>query len=95
MTRFREFLKRHSLIIGIILMFLFTWPIALANSKLLPIQFPFLIYLFLGWGFVFAAVIMTALTLGRASVVSLLKRYVQWRVGWQWYLAAFALAPAL
>lgn len=89
------FLKRHSLVIGIILMFLLTWPIDLANSKVLPIQFPFLVYLFLGWGFVFAAVIMTWLTLGKASVVSLLKRYLQWRVHWRWYLAAFLLMPAL
>ena len=89
------FLQRHSLVIGIILMFLLTWPIDLANSKVLPIQFPFLVYLFLGWGFVFAAVIMTWLTLGKASVVSLLKRYLQWRVHWRWYLAAFLLMPAL
>jgi membrane protease YdiL (CAAX protease family) len=89
------FLKRHSLIIGIFLMFALTWPIDLANSGILPIHFPFLVYLFLGWGFIFACVIMTGLTLGKDGVVALLKRYVQWRVGWQWYLAAFLLAPRL
>jgi len=95
MPRSSEFLRRHSLVIGIILMFLFTWPIDLANSGVLPIQFPFIIYLFLGWGFIFASVIMTALTLGKEGVVSLLKRYLQWRVGWKWYLTALGLAPAL
>src|SRR5438874_8834604 len=95
MPRPNEFLRRHSLVIGIILMFLFTWPIDLANSGVLPIQFPFIIYLFLGWGFIFASVIMTALTLGKEGVVSLLKRYLQWRVGWKWYLTALGLAPAL
>ena len=95
MPRSSEFLRRHSLVIGIILMFLFTWPIDLANSGVLPIQFPFIIYLFLGWGFIFASVIMTALTLGQEGVVSLLKRYLQWRVGWKWYLTALGLAPAL
>ena len=88
MPRSSEFLRRHSLVIGIILMFLFTWPIDLANSGVLPIQFPFIIYLFLGWGFIFASVLMTALTLGQEGVVSLLKRYLQWRVGWKWYLTA-------
>ena len=95
MKSFTEFLKRHSLVIGLFLMFLFTWPIDLASSGILPIQFPYVVYLFLGWGFVFAAVIMTGLTLGKEGVVSLLKRYLQWRVGWKWYLAAFGLVPVL
>ena len=95
MNQSKEFLKRHSLVIGIVLMFLFTWIIDLANSGILPIQFPFIVYLFLGWGFVFASVIMTGLTLGKEGVIALLKRYLQWRVGWKWYLAAFGLAPAL
>ncbi|MGQ0604894.1 MAG: CPBP family intramembrane glutamic endopeptidase [Anaerolineales bacterium] len=90
-----EFLKRHSLALGIVLMFLFTWPIDLANSGMLPIQFPFVVYLFLGWGFVFASVMVTGLTLGKQGVVSLLKRYLHWRTGWQWYLVAFGLMPAL
>ena len=95
MKQFTGFLKRHSLVIGIILMFALTWPIDLANSGIVPIQFPFIVYLFLGWGFIFASVIMTGLTLGKDGVVALLKRYLQWRVGWQWYLAPFLLAPAL
>ena len=89
------FLKRHSLVIGIALMFLLTWPIDLANVGLLPFKVPFLLYLFLGWGFGVASVIMTGLTLGKVGVISLLRRYVQWRVGWKWYLAPFLLAPVL
>jgi len=95
MNRTTEFLKRHSLVIGILLMFALTWPIDLANSEVLPIKFPFLVYLFLGWGFVFASVIMTGLTLGKDAVITLLKRFLIWRVGWKWYLAPFLLAPAL
>lgn len=95
MNRTTAFLKRYSLVIGIVLMFALTWPIDLANSGIVPIQFPFIVYLFLGWGFIFASIIMTGLTLGKNGVVALLKRYVQWRVGWQWYLAAFLLAPSL
>ena len=95
MKQFTGFLKRYSLVIGIVLMFALTWPIDLANSEIVPIQFPFIVYLFLGWGFIFASVIMTGLTLGKDGVVALLKRYVQWRVGLKWYLAAFLLAPSL
>ena len=93
MDQLTGFLKRHSLVIGIILMFLFTWPVDLSNSGLLPIHFPFIVYLFLGWGFVFASIIMSWLTLGKEGVVRLLKRYLQWRVGWKWYLFAFLMEP--
>ncbi|HET7142528.1 MAG TPA: hypothetical protein VFI68_00800, partial [Anaerolineales bacterium] len=72
MNTFTGFLKRYSLPIGILLMFLLTWPIDLANSEVLPFQFPFLVYLFLGWGFIFASLIMTGLTLGKEAVITLL-----------------------
>ena len=91
----QTFLKRHALVFGILLMFALTWPIDLANSGILPFNFPFILYLFLGWGFGVASVIMTGLTLGRASMISLLKRYLHWRVGWRWYLAPLLLAPGL
>lgn len=90
-----EFFKRHSLIIGILLMFTLTWPIDLSNSGLIPFKVPFILYLFLGWGFGVASVVMTGLTLGKTGVISLLKRYLHWRVGWRWYLAAFLLPPVL
>jgi uncharacterized protein len=95
MNKMTAFLKRYSLVIGILLMFALTWPIDLANSGILPIQFPFIVSLFIGWGFIFAAVIMTGLTLGKDGVVSLLKRFLIWRVGWKWYLAAFLLMPSM
>lgn len=95
MKSWRVFLRRNSLIAGLLLMFALTWPIDLANAGLLPFQVPFALYLFLGWGFVFAALIMTGLTLGRAAVVALLKRYLIWRVGWRWYLVAFLLYPVI
>src|SRR5512138_3573167 len=89
------FLKRHSLVFGIVLMFLLTWPIDLASEGLLPFKVPFLVYLFLGWGFVLASVTMTGLTLGKEGVIALLKRYLKWRVDWKWYLVAFFLEPLL
>jgi membrane protease YdiL (CAAX protease family) len=95
MSTTTAFLKRHSLGIGILLMFLFTWPIDLAYAGMLPFQVPFIVYLFLEWGFVVASVMMTGLTLGKDAVFTLLKRYLIWRVGWMWFLVAFLLEPLL
>ena len=91
---YRNFLRRHSLILGIVLMFLYTWTFDLSNSGILPFQVPFPIYITLGWGFIFASLLMTGLTLGKEAVVALLKRYLHWRVGWKWFLAALLLEPA-
>ena len=95
MQSMSQILKRHSLVIGIILMFLLTWPLDLVNSGIVKIEIPSIVLLFLGWGFVFASVIMTGLTHGREGVISLLKRFLRWRVGWKWYLVAFLLEPLL
>ena len=95
MQSMSQILKRHSLVIGIILMFLLTWPLDLVNSGIVKIEIPFIVLLFLGWGFVFASVIITGLTHGREGVISLLKRFLRWRVGWKWYLVAFLLEPLL
>jgi membrane protease YdiL (CAAX protease family) len=92
-SSFRNFLHRHSLMVGIVLMFLYTWPIDLANSGILPFQIPFPIYITLGWGFIFASLLITGLTLGNDAAIALLKRYVKWRVGWKWFLAALLLEP--
>jgi membrane protease YdiL (CAAX protease family) len=61
----------------------------------LPFQVPFAVYILLGYGFVFASLIMTGLTLGKKGVIALLKRFTIWRVGWKWYLVAFLLYPGI
>jgi membrane protease YdiL (CAAX protease family) len=94
-----RFLRHHSLASGIVLMFLFTWPIDLGHAAqmrgLLHFRIPFVIYVFLGWGFVFASVIMSWLTLGKDAVIALLKRFLIWRVAVGWYLLALFLLPSL
>jgi CAAX protease family protein len=95
MNKTTAFLKRHALVIGILLMFVFTWPIDLANSGVLPFRVPFLVYIFLGYGFGAASLLMTALTLGREGVMTLLKRFLIWRVDGKWYLVAFLLYPVI
>lgn len=90
-----DYLKRHSLVSGIVLMFVLTWPIDLANSGVLPFQVPFAVYILLGWGFIIASLIMMGLTQGKRSVIALLKRFLIWRVGWLWFLVAFLLYPII
>ena len=88
-------LKRHSLIIGLALMFLYTWTIDLSNSGVLPFKVPFAVALTVGWGFIFVSLFMTWATLGRDEMVKLFKRFFIWRVGWKWWLIAILLSPAL
>ena len=95
MLTWRATLRRHSLSAGLLLMFALTWPLDLARAGVLPFQLPFALNLFVGWGFVFGALVMTGLTLGAPAVVALLRRYLIWRVSWRWYLVAFLLYPAI
>lgn len=95
MSTWRVTLRRHSLSAGLLSMFALTWPLDLARAGVLPFQLPHALYLFLGWGFVFAALVMTGLTLGPPAVVALLRHYLIWRVSWRWYLVAFLLYPAI
>jgi membrane protease YdiL (CAAX protease family) len=89
---FLAFIRRHSLVIGIALMFLFTWPLHLSGSGVLPIRFPWPMYRFAGFGFAAASILMTGVTLGPRAVITLLKRFLIWRVGWRWY-ASLLIIP--
>jgi uncharacterized protein len=95
MNQAAGFLKRHALVIGIILMFTLTWPIDLANSGVLLFQVSPVLAIFVGYGLVFASLMMTGLTLGKEGVAALLKRFLIWRVGWKWYLVAILLMPSM
>lgn len=95
MSSFMEFVKRYPPVCGLVLMFALTWPIDLANAGVLPIQVPFAVYIVFGWGLSLAALILTGLTEGRQAVLTLLKRFLIWRVSWKWYLAAFLLYPVI
>jgi membrane protease YdiL (CAAX protease family) len=95
MKTIQRFVRRHSLLAGVLLMFALTWPVDLAHAGLLPFNVPFAVYLFLGWGFILAALFMTGFTQGRQAVEALLRRFLIWRVGWPWYLVAFLLYPSI
>lgn len=77
-----EFVRRNSLIVGLVLMFALTWPFYSALG------------LFVGYGLAVAALIVSGLTLGRVGVRALLRRFLIWRVGVQWYLVTL-FGPAI
>ena len=89
--------KHYPVTMGFILMFALTWPLELGlaaqSHGLLPFHFPPVLELFVGYGFVAAAIIASALADGKAGIVALFKRLLVWRVGWVWYVVAL-LGPA-
>ncbi len=68
-----RFIRRHPLVVGILLMFAFTWPAYSAMG------------LFAGWGLAIPALVFTAIAYGRVGLRSLLRRYLIWRVSPAWY----------
>ena len=95
----KQFFTRHALLFGLALMFAFTWPIDLlwaANTRgWAAIQIPQPLTLIVGYGFVAASLLATAVVSGRAGMVSLLRRFLIWRVGLSWYAVALFLPLAL
>src|SRR5207253_1935834 len=61
----------------------------------LPFHVSAAVSLLVGYGLVFASLIMTGLTLGQNAVIALLRCFLIWRVGWKWYLVAFLLFPVI
>jgi len=81
--------KKHPLIAFFVLAYLLTWWIypLLKFSPLLGI--------FGLFGPALAAIIMAAVTEGKAGVKALLSRVVRWRVGVRWYVIALGLPTVL
>lgn len=94
------FVKQNQLISMYILMFGMAWsvmvPQALYSQGLISAPLPLFLELLTGWAPGIAAVIVSAIVAGRAGVRELLRRFLIWRVGIQWYLVAlFLLAAAI
>jgi membrane protease YdiL (CAAX protease family) len=93
---------RHPLTWYFVIAYAFSWlievPIALSAQGVLPaIPMPAIAVgiVVATFGPTVGAFVMTALTEGRAGVVRLLRRYVQWRVGIQWYLFVLLGIPVI
>jgi hypothetical protein len=81
--------RRYPLITFFVLAYLFSWwPWLLYALGLAPSPI-------IGFGPFFAAVVVLALTGGKAGVVALLRRMVRWRVAPVWYAVALLLPVAI
>jgi len=93
-SSFKRLIVRHQLVSFIVLAFAGAWcgwlPLLLARNGLgvLPLTLPTDLFVALAAfaGPTLSALIMTAVTGGKAGVWQFLRRYIQWRVGMQWYL---------
>ena len=83
------FVKRHQLVAFFVLAYALTWPLIPLVTVSPLWGFPAL------FGPALAAVIVAALTDGRAGLRDLLGRLVRWRVGARWYAVALGLPMLL
>ena len=100
--KLRQFLQQHPLVCYFVMAYGFSWlawlPYVLSQGKpsFLPAvlaQFALLPGAYLGP--LLSGFLMTAATEGKPGVQRLLRRFVLWRVGWQWYLFALVGIPVL
>jgi membrane protease YdiL (CAAX protease family) len=81
--------KRHPLIAFFVLTFLLSWwPWALYAFGLMPVPIA-------SFGPFLAALVVLALTEGKAGIVALLRRMIRWRVGLGWWVVALLLPAAM
>lgn len=97
----RQFMQRHPLICYFLMAYGFSWlvwvpyELSLDGLGLLPVhltQLGILPGAYLGP--LLSGLLMKAATEGKPGIGRLLRRFVQWRVGWQWYLFTFLGIPA-
>ncbi len=90
MSRLSKVVKRYPLISFFVLAYALSW-------------WPLIVYAFdpsfsaplLPFGPLLAAIIVTALTSGKAALKALLRRMVRLRVGLKWYIAALGFPVAV
>ncbi len=95
------FMRRHPLRCYFFLAYAVSWlgwlPLVLSQNGLglLPFHLPPLAILGGALGPIGSGFLMTAMTSGKVGVRQLLRRFLLWRVGVQWYLFALLGIPAL
>jgi membrane protease YdiL (CAAX protease family) len=92
-------MKQRPLVSYFVLAYLLSWllwvPLAIAD-RLAELPEGLFLLLFVGiYGASAAGIIMTRVVEGKGSVKKLLRRYLDWRVGLQWYLVMFFTMPVM
>jgi membrane protease YdiL (CAAX protease family) len=90
---FKVFIERHQLPVMVLLLFLLTWPGLILDAMYsqggIASRPSFALSLLSGWGPGIAAILVSAVVAGRKGVRDLLRRFLVWKVGFQWYAVAF------
>jgi CAAX protease family protein len=100
-TGFKAIVKRQPLFSLYIILFVLGWSgliLQVLNSQGLlsmPSALSAFVQIFTGWAPGIAAVLVTAILTGRAGVRDLLRRFLIWRVGLQWYMIALFLIAVI
>ena len=94
-----SFIKRHPLFSFFVIAYLFAWlgwtvPDRLYSGTILSgvLSLPFLLMI---PGPLLGAIIVTAITGGKAGVIALLRKLTIWRVGWMWWAIALLVGPVV
>jgi len=92
-------IKRYPLTSFFVISYVFAWlgwtmPDLIYTGTLLT-TIPTLFFILLVPGPLFAAIIVTAVTGGKAGVVALLRKFTIWRVGWGWWAVALLTGPLI
>jgi membrane protease YdiL (CAAX protease family) len=95
----KAFIERNPLLSMYLVMFALAWsimvPQALYNQGILSAPLPGFLEILIGWASGIAAIVVSAVTAGRAGVRDLLRRFLIWRVGVPWYLTGLFLLAFL
>jgi membrane protease YdiL (CAAX protease family) len=99
MNAITSFVKRYPLVVFFVLAYLFTWlgwlvPERVDRSTPLGWVAAGLTFLLMA-GPLLSALLVTAISDGKAGLIALLRKFTIWRVGWGWWAVALLLAPVL
>ena len=87
-----QLIRRYPLTAFFVLAYALSWPYmivdALGSHGLLGFRLPMLLWIPMGYGPTFAALIVTGALVGKTGIRTLLGRLLIWRVGWPWYAVA-------
>jgi len=98
---FKALIKRQPLLSMYIILFVLGWSgliLQVLDSQgvlSMPSPVAFIVQILTGWAPGIAAVLITAVIAGRAGVRHLLRRFLIWRVGLQWYILVLFLIAAI
>jgi len=88
-------LRRQPLLAFFAIAFAWTWIFVIVFLILFPLPDVIVRTTPGDFGPLVAALVMTAILAGRSGIKAFLRRMVQWRVGWTWYVVALVGVPLL